>query len=67
MDRSQSKQVLLISDANPENIKLLKTILSSDFDIKVAVDEEEVIRLASSPVTPELILLNNMMPSQMQR
>ncbi len=63
MDRSQSKQVLLIADANPENVNVLKTMLAPDYDIKVAADGEEAIRLASSPDTPGLILLNNMMPT----
>jgi PAS domain S-box-containing protein len=63
MDRSQSKQLLLIADANPENVDALKTILAHDYDIKVAASAEEAIRLASSPDTPGLILLNNMMPT----
>ena len=61
MDRSQSKQVLLIADANPENVKVLKTMLAPDYDIKVAADGKATIRLASSPDIPGLILLNNMM------
>ena len=61
MDRSQSKQVLLIADANPENVNVLKTMLAPDYDIKVAANGEEAIRLTSSPDTPGLILLNNMM------
>jgi putative two-component system response regulator len=56
-DRSQSKQSLLIADANPEKVNVLKTMLAPDYDIKVATDGEEAIRLASSPDTPELILL----------
>ncbi|UCD79605.1 MAG: response regulator, partial [Desulfobacterales bacterium] len=63
MDRPQSKQVILIADANPENINVLKTMLSPDFDIKVAADGEEVIRLASSATIPGLILLSNMIPT----
>ena len=63
MDRSQAKQVLLIADANPENVNVLKTMLVPDYDIKVAADGEEAIRLASAPDTPGLILLNDMMPS----
>jgi PAS domain S-box-containing protein len=63
MDRPQSKQVLLIADANPENISVLKTMLSPDYDIKFAADEEETIKLALSPDTPGLILLNITMPS----
>ena len=63
MDRSQSKQLLLIADANPDNINVLKVILSSDYDINVATDGEETIRLALSPDTPGLILLSTMMPT----
>jgi len=63
MDRSQSKQVLLIADANPENVRVLKTILAPDYDISVVADGKEAIRLATSPNTPGLILLNVMMPT----
>ena len=61
MDRSQSKHVLLIADANPENVNVLRTMLASDYNIKVAADGEEVIKLTSSPDPPGLILLSNMM------
>ena len=63
MDRSQSKQVLLIIDADPENINHLKTILTPDYNINVAADGREAIRSALSPHTPGLILLNIMAPS----
>lgn len=64
MDRSQSKPLLLIADANPENVDVLKTMLADDFDIKVATDGKETIRLASSADTPGLILLNSIMPTE---
>ena len=63
MDRPQSKQVLLIADANPENIHVLKAMLAPDYDIKVAADGEETIRLALSSDTPGLILLSSMIPT----
>jgi PAS domain S-box-containing protein len=63
MDRSRSKQVLLIADPNPENVNVLKTMLASDYDIKVAADGKEAIRLASSADIPGLILLNDTMPT----
>jgi len=63
MNRSQSKQLLLIADANPEDVNVLKTMLAADFDIKVAADAEETIRMASSADAPALILLNDMMPA----
>jgi len=58
MDRPHSKQPLLIADADPENIHLLKAMLAPDYDIKVAADGVAVIRLASSKDPPGLILLN---------
>jgi PAS domain S-box-containing protein len=58
MDRPQSKQILLIADSNSENINVLKAMLAPDYDIKVAAEGVEVIRLASSPEPPGLILLN---------
>ena len=58
-----SKLSLLIADANPENVNVLTKILAPDYDIKVAVDEEETIRHASSPDPPGLILLNNLKPT----
>jgi len=61
MDRPQSKQVLLIADTNPENINILKAMLAPDYDIKVATVGVDIIKLASSPEPPELILLNIMM------
>jgi PAS domain S-box-containing protein len=64
MDRSQSKQVLLIADPNPENVRVLKTMLAPDYAISVAADGKEAIRLATSPNTPGLILLNVMLPTE---
>jgi PAS domain S-box-containing protein len=58
MDRPQSKQTLLIADADPENISVLKAMLAPDYDIKVAAVGVDVIKLASSPEPPGLILLN---------
>ncbi|MDX1707393.1 MAG: PAS domain S-box protein [Desulfobacterales bacterium] len=63
MDRSQSKQILLIADANPQNVNALETILTPDFDIKVATDTRETIRRALSSDVPALILLNIKMPA----
>lgn len=60
MDRSRSKPLLLIADANPENISVLKEILVSDYSLSVTSEGDEVIRLASAAETPELILLGEM-------
>ena len=60
MDRSRSKPLLLVADANPENISVLKEILVSDYSLSVTSEGEEVIRLASAADTPKLILLGKM-------
>jgi PAS domain S-box-containing protein len=60
MDSLPSKQSLLIAEANPENVKALKAILEPDYDITVADNEDETIRLASASEPPGLILLNDM-------
>lgn len=63
MARSQQNDFVLIADANPEDVKVLKMMLAPTYDIKVAVDGEEAFRLASSPDTPGLILMNTMLPA----
>ena len=63
MDRLQSKQDLLIADANPENVNLLKTMLTPDFGVRVATNAKETIRLALSSDPPALILLNILLPN----
>ena len=60
MDRPQSKLVLLIADADPENINVLKTMLSSDYIVEATADREDAIRIALAPDSPALILLNDL-------
>ena len=62
MERLQSDQLLLIVDANQENISVLKAMLTPEYDIKVAANAADAIRIASNPNSPVLILLNTMMP-----
>lgn len=62
MERLQSNQLLLIIDANQENISVLKAMLTPEYDIKVAANAADAIRIASNPNSPVLILLNTMMP-----
>lgn len=63
MDRAQTKPLLLIADANPQDVDVLKKMLAPDYDINVAVDLKETIRLAALPEAPELILLGNIAPA----
>lgn len=59
MDRPQSKQVLLIADPNPENVNVLKTMLSPEYEINVAAGDEKAIMRTLSPNPPGLILLSD--------
>jgi PAS domain S-box-containing protein len=63
MNRSQSKRVLLVADADPKNIDHLRYILANDYDIQVAHSGVDAIRLASSQTPPGLILLNLLLES----
>jgi PAS domain S-box-containing protein len=63
MERPQSKPTLLIADASLENINVLKTMLSADYNIKVAADGEEAMKLALFPPPPGLVLLNIKIPN----
>jgi len=60
MDSLPSKQSLLIAEANPENVKVLKKILAPDYKITVAHNKDEIIPMASAAEPPGLILLNDM-------
>jgi PAS domain S-box-containing protein len=64
MGHSALKQTILIADTNQENVNILKAMLASDYDIKVADGGDKVIRLASSSDPPGLILLNILMPTE---
>ena len=63
MESSPSKQVVLIAEANQENVTALKAILAPDYDIKVAADADETNRMALSEKPPDLILLSILVPS----
>ena len=60
MVRSKSRQRLLIAEVSPDDLKILKTMLAADYDIEVTANGQETMRLALSPKSPGLILLNNM-------
>lgn len=53
----------MIADADPADVSALKTILASDYDIKIATDCRKALRLSSSSDAPGLILLGDMGPT----
>ncbi len=57
-----SKQTILVVDDIPENIDVLNSILSENFLVRVALNGEQAIKIASSDKPPDLILLDIMMP-----
>jgi putative two-component system response regulator len=63
MAESLKKQTILVVDDAPENVALLSTILGSEYIIKVALNGEKALEIASNPANqPDLILLDVMMP-----
>ncbi len=57
------KQTILVVDDAPENIELLNLVLGSTYNIKVALNGEKALEIASNPADlPDLILLDVMMP-----
>jgi len=55
-------QRILIVDDEPVNIKLLWEIVKQDYEVIVATNGHEALRLATSEKPPDLILLDIMMP-----
>ncbi|MDT8445802.1 MAG: response regulator [bacterium] len=56
------KETILIVDDTPENIDVLKGILSPHFKIKAATNGEKALVIASGENPPDLVLLDIMMP-----
>jgi len=53
--------ILIVDDA-PENIDILRAILSPHYHVKVASTGERALKIALGEVSPDLILLDIMMP-----
>ena len=61
LEKGKSRTVLIVDDA-PENIHLLDGVLNHDYIIKAALNGEKAIKIARSTDTPDIILLDIMMP-----
>ena len=59
---SSEKKVILIVDDAPDNIHLLSGLLNANYKIKAATNGEKAIAIASRTPTPDLILLDVVMP-----
>ncbi len=62
MTEPLSKPTVLIVDDIPMNIKILGDALKSDYTVRFATDGTKALEIATSSPTPDLILLDIMMP-----
>jgi PAS domain S-box-containing protein len=56
------RQTILIVDDTPDNIALLSTLLKGRYQTKVATDGARALKIAATEPSPDLILLDIMMP-----
>ena len=57
-----AKQMILIVDDTPDNISLLTGLLKEHYKIKIATSGIKALQIAAQHPTPDLILLDVMMP-----
>ena len=61
-NEQERRQTILIVDDAAENIALMSSVLKASYRTKVAREGESALRLSSMDGTPDLILLDVMMP-----
>ncbi len=59
---SIKKSTILVVDDTPHNLTLMSSLLKDDYQVKVANNGEKALTIAGSQPTPDLILLDIMMP-----
>ena len=59
---SQKKQKILVVDDSMLNIKLMLEALQDDYELYAATSGKEALSIALSDKTPDIILLDIMMP-----
>ena len=62
MKAIKEKPTVLIVDDAPENLQVLGQALSDHYEVVMATGGSEALRIAFSPVQPDLILLDVIMP-----
>lgn len=62
MTTTFDKKIILIVDDIADNIDVVNGILIMDYKVKIALNGERAIKIASSEPHPDLILLDVMMP-----
>jgi putative two-component system response regulator len=56
------KAMILVVDDTPDNLTLMSDLLKSDYRVKVANGGEKALKIATSDLPPDLILLDITMP-----
>jgi len=62
MDNGRGRPIVLIVDDQPENVEFLVQTLDDLYDLRVALNGFEALRVAESDPPPDLILLDILMP-----
>jgi putative two-component system response regulator len=61
-NEEQTRHTILIVDDTPENLTILGEPLLHDYNVRIANSGEKALRIAHKSPTPDLILLDVMMP-----
>jgi len=56
------KATVLVVDDTPDNLALMSGLLKDDYKVKVAINGEKALKVATADNPPDLILLDIMMP-----
>ena len=59
---SMTKATVLVVDDNPQNLELLRHLLGDEYRIRVATNGPKAIEICKTMQTPDLVLLDIMMP-----
>lgn len=57
-----TKETVLVVDDNPQNIELLRHLLSDDYRVRVAMNGAKALEICRGLAPPDLVLLDVMMP-----
>lgn len=60
--RPSNQPLVLVVDDNPTSIDLLRMTLAQDYRMKVATDGQRALKIAADPESPDLVLLDVIMP-----
>lgn len=62
MINGTERKVLLLVDDDPSNIRVVRSILREDYEIRIATNGPKALELANAKPLPDLVLLDVMMP-----